>query len=307
MRPAFSIVFFTVTSGIGYGWVAVSLFLDLSGIAPFASPAARLWSEGLALVLITLGLLSSTAHLANPRNAWRAVVRVRTSWLSREAVLAILFYPVLLSQLMLAMEDGGIGWPRALGWLSLIMAVGTIVCTAMIYACLRTIRQWRTPLTPFNFLSMALALGGLCELLARSVAGSAASGQYTLVMVLILLAFAGKLACYLSLGLPASATIDTATGFRMATVRLLDVGHTAGTFLTDEFGFQISRAALLTLRLACLLSGFVLPALIVAGVSGSAALVLALLLAMAGAFIERWLFFAEAQHVVRLYHGQRAT
>ena len=28
---------------------------------------------------------------------------------------------------------------------------------------------------------------------------------------------------------------------------------------------------------------------------------------VAGAVVERWLFFAEAEHVVRLYHGQRAV
>ena len=89
--------------------------------------------------------------------------------------------------------------------------------------------------------------------------------------------------------------------------RLLDVGHTAGTFLTDEFGFQASRALLLGLRVVCLLSGFVLPALIVARLAEPAMLFVAVVLALFGAVVERWLFFAEAQHVVRLYHGQPAT
>ena len=308
MHPALSIIAFTVISGLGYGWVAVSLFFDLSGIAPFVSSTARLWSGGLALAAISIGLLFSTGHLANPRNAWRSVVRVRTSWLSREAVLALSFYPVFLGYLVLSADDAGALAAQVLGWLSVLMAVGTILCTAMIYACLRTIRQWRTPLTPFNFLTLALALGGICELLARDLAGgSAPASANALVLAFILLAFAGKLACYLSMGLPPTVSINTATGFRLATVRLLDVGHTAGTFLTDEFGFQISRAALIALRLVSLVSAMVLPALIVARMSGTTGLALAVLFAVAGVLIERWLFFAEAQHVVRLYHGQAST
>ncbi len=44
--------------------------------------------------------------------------------------------------------------------------------------------------------------------------------------------------------------------------------------------------------------------------SGSAAWQLALLLAVlnaAGLAVERWLFFAEARHAVRLYHGDART
>jgi len=304
VHPALSIIVFTITSGLGYGWVAISVFLELSGLAPAGDPGARALSGGLALALITLGLLCSTAHLANPRNAWRSVLRIRTSWLSREAVLALAFYPVFVAYLA-AMPGGGLA--AMLGWLSVIVALGTILCTAMIYACLRTIRQWRTPLTPFNFLTMALALGGLCELVFRSFSGAPVDVASTLVMSFMLLAFAGKLAYYLSLGLPPAQGIGAATGLRMATVRLLDVGHTAGTFLTDEFGFQISRALLITLRLICLVTGFVIPALIVARLSAPPLLVLGLLLALLGSLVERWLFFAEAQHVVRLYHGQQET
>jgi DMSO reductase anchor subunit len=308
VHPALSIIAFTVLSGLGYGWVMVSIVLDRLGLTPFASDGHRLGVGLAAAAVITAGLLCSTGHLANPRNAWRALTRVRTSWLSREALLALLFVPVFGAYLFLAWRDPG---SAALAWLgaaSVVLAAATVLCTAMIYACLRTIRQWRTPLTPLNFMAISLALGALCHLLVTSVSVAPVVGAgNTVTLVLVLVAFAGKLAYFLSMGLPAGQSIGIATGFRMATVRLLDVGHTSGTFLTDEFGYRTSRAALLALRLLTLLFGFVLPALVVARSGAPLAVALALLMAVAGALVERWLFFAEAQHVVRLYHGQTVT
>ena len=93
----------------------------------------------------------------------------------------------------------------------------------------------------------------------------------------------------------------------MATVRLLDVGHGRGAFLEREFDYRVSRPMLLLLKAVALVVGFVLPAVLIADGAGSAAAVLALLLGVAGAMVERWLFFAEAEHVVRLYHGQRSV
>ena len=90
-------------------------------------------------------------------------------------------------------------------------------------------------------------------------------------------------------------------------VRLLDVGHTAGTFLTDEFGYQVARACLIALRWCVLLFAFVLPVLVLWLGSSVMPISTAIMAAVASAFvvviIERWLFFAEARHVVNLYHG----
>ena len=46
----------------------------------------------LALAAITVGLLSSTLHLGHPERAWRAFSQWRSSWLSREGVLALATY-----------------------------------------------------------------------------------------------------------------------------------------------------------------------------------------------------------------------
>jgi DMSO reductase anchor subunit len=82
---------------------------------------------------------------------------------------------------------------------------------------------------------------------------------------------------------------------------MLDAGHTGPTFLTREFGYQLKEETGRQLRWLALALAFVLPVLLIS--AGSAWAVLALMPCLAGLGIERWLFFAQARHVVRTYHG----
>ena len=74
MHPAFSVLFFTVTSGFGYGFMLCLIVLQQLGMLDMGREEFLLWS-GVAFALFTLGLMSSTLHLANPKNAWRSFVR----------------------------------------------------------------------------------------------------------------------------------------------------------------------------------------------------------------------------------------
>ena len=103
-----------------------------------------------------------------------------------------------------------------------------------------------------------------------------------------------------------TSTINTATGFTRAKVKLLDQGHTHGTFLTEEFGFQIARQYALFLKAFVFSAGFIVPLLVLSGMLGAvttAMIALTIIFAMLGLIAERWLFFAEARHVVNLFHG----
>ena len=94
MHPAFSVLIFTVTSGAGYGLLAWLGAGQLLGFTQTLTVNQQIVIGLMAMVLVSIGLASSTMHLANPKNAWRSFSRFRTSWLSREAVFAILLYPV---------------------------------------------------------------------------------------------------------------------------------------------------------------------------------------------------------------------
>ncbi len=298
MRPAPSIIVFTVTSGLGLGLFALAALAALVG-HELAGPG-RVALAALGFATVTIGLVSSTFHLANKRNAWRALARVRTSWLSREAVLALAFYPVAAWWLW---RGGAV---PALATAAL--ALGVVYTTGMIYACLPTVRQWHTPLTPLVYLSAALALGALALNALVLATGSGSEGLALAAALLSALALAVKLAWYQHAGAPARLGPEQATGLSGGTVRLLDPGHTAGTYLTREFLFELGARRARGLRAAAIGLAYLAPiALVLAGQDSPAAALGALVAAYGGMLVERWLFFAEATHVVSLFHGARAA
>lgn len=309
MHPAFSVIFFTVSSGAGFGLFALLYLVDLFGMGGGLSVEEKLVAGALALLLIGAGLTSSMFHLANPKNAWRAFSRFRTSWLSREGVFAMAFYPFAIIYL-------GLTWllmPElemvrlAAGALATLLAWITLFSTGMIYACLKTIRQWNSPLVPANYVALGHFTGALLLLIVASHGNVALSGYIALVLALLAIAAALKAIYYFWIANPgAYSTIKTATGFTRGTVRLLDTGHTHDTFLTQEFGFQLARKYALALKIVVFVAGFTLPALAIALMPDgnlNAAIYAAAVMAMLGMVAERWLFFAEARHVVNLYHG----
>ena len=94
MHPSFSVVFFTAMSGAGYGaWIWLGLLVAADRSPP---PTAAMVALVLGFVLVTAGLLSSTAHLGKPLRAWRAFSQWRTSWLSREGIAALVAYVPML-------------------------------------------------------------------------------------------------------------------------------------------------------------------------------------------------------------------
>lgn len=303
MHPAPSVIIFTVTAGAGYGLFFWLAFARLGSLAPTITDAQLVVGGIVGLVLVTIGLLSSTLHLANPKNAWRSFMRFRTSWLSREAVFAVLFYPVAL----LWFVTGG---NSVFGLLVALLAIVVLVCTAMIYGSLKTIRQWNNALTPVNFVLLGLAAGAALFTLITLIQGVFTPRILALTVAVIAAAAFSKLLYFSWIGQPAGPTINTALGFTRATVQLLDVGHSSDTFLTKEFGYEVARAKILWARFFAIVVGFVLPLVLLTGLLGSPGIAhaaMASLLIIAGVFVERWLFFAEARHVVTLYHGQQRT
>ncbi len=308
MHPAISVIFFTVTSGAGYGLFAITCLYNAINPHNALGSQGVLTASAIALALITMGLISSTFHLANPKNAWRAFSRIRTSWLAREGLLAVLFYPIA-GIYMLTVWKGvdSYNWLVAISVFTALWAIATVFTTGMIYACLKTIRQWHNALTPVNYILLGVMLGGLVFLLLASMYTAATINLIINATYLIGIAATAKIVYFFWIGSPAGPTINTATAFTRSMVRLLDVGHTAGTFLTDEFGYQVARARLILLRWMVLLFAFAVPALVLwVGINMmpvATAVTIAVASAFTGVIIERWLFFAEARHVVNLYHG----
>jgi DMSO reductase anchor subunit len=303
MRPAWSIIFFTSISGLGFGlaaWVVLG-FVDL------AQPQHIFGVGGIVLLLIGAGLLSSTLHLGHPERAWRALSQWRSSWLSREGVLAVLAMLTLV----------GWGWHLfAVGtpplWMNIaaaaLMAV-TVYATSMIYASLKTVARWHHPLTPICYLMFAAAGGLLAILFLLAVLGQANGAAFEMVVLLAMASAWGvKLVWWQLAGAEGSgSTLASATGLgSLGTVRSIMPPHTSENYLQHEMGFVVARKHAAQLRLIALgLVGGVPCLLVIFDAASVIGLGIALVAHIAGVFVERWLFFAEAKHTVSLYYGQQ--
>ena len=316
MKPSLSIVFFTVSSGAGLGLLALIALVDVWPSRLLPSPAVAR-GIGLALGLIVAGLASSALHLARPSNAWRAFARFRSSWLSREAVFAAALIVVALIYLALAIAAVEDALRVSVAVIACALSWTVLVCTAMIYASLKAIRQWHTHWTPLNYLLLAHWSGSVLLLgLARLFASDAAPFAW-LAGGIGLTALLAKIGYWWAMNDASGLTLERAIGVRegvrppgmtVAQARLLDVGHSHRTFLTDEFGFSLARRHATLWRVVAIALGFGLPAMWVVAPAGNGGLMFAAgLFCIMGLLAERWLFFAEARHTVRLYHGDAKT
>jgi DMSO reductase anchor subunit len=265
----------------------------------------------LALALISGGLLSSTLHLGNPQRAWRALTQWRSSWLSREGVMAILTFIPLVISAWAALFDHA--YLPVAGVVGTILCAVTVYCTAMIYASLKSVQAWNTRLTPLCYLLFA-ATGGAVLATFFALCGSGSVRPLALAaIVLIVAAWVAKLRWRERLlTMKPLSTPESATGLGpIGSVALLERPHVTENYLTREMGFRIARKHAGKLaRIAFGLAGAVPVLLLIAvlvagqGTSGLIASALAVIAFVAGILVERWLFFAEARHAVMNYYGQ---
>lgn len=290
MHPAPSVIVFTVLSGLGFGFLAL---LGLGGLPVSGWGAFFCWGLGYGLAVV--GLLASTFHLGHPERAWRAFSQWRSSWLSREGVSSVLALLVLAPMALSDWLGWGIG--RWLGGLGATLCVATILCTSMIYAQLRTVPRWNHWLVPVTFLCFAAT--GAAILAVRL------PWAYGLCAFLALLLLAGWRVGDGAFA-KAGQTIGTATGLdRLGEATVFEPAHTAGNYLLREMIHVVGRRHSRKLRIIAVLFACLLPALLLALLPVHLAALLATAAHLIGAFAARWLFFAEAEHVVGLYYGKR--
>lgn len=297
MHPAPSVIVFTTLSGLGFGLL---FFLGL-GMPAVTGMVAFVFNI-IAYALAVGGLLASTFHLGRPERAIKAFSQWRTSWLSREGCCAIAAL-LVMGLYAIGTVFLGTAWPL-IGGIGAALSLGTVFTTSMIYAQLKTIPRWNTPLTPVMFLSFTLAGGALL------------AGQETLATMLLVIAGVAQLA-YWTLGDQAftksGTTLATATGLGDGdggTVRAFEPPHTGTNYLLREFVHVVGRKHSRKLRVIGFALGFALPVLLLVFPFHGLMLkhmmaAVAVLSHLAGVACTRWLFFAEAEHVVGLYYGKR--
>jgi len=306
MHPAKSIILFTTISGMGYGLI-ISLLMFQVYVGHTLSFISYFVIFIVSMILISVGLLSSTLHLGHPERAHFALTQWRSSWLSREGVFAILLYPVIsIYTLLFYLNPNNISLD-ALSIITIFIAIATIFSTGKIYSSLRAIYSWNTVLTTFNY----LALGGLTGLMLFQtlllLMGYNVANIYYFLIILIILSSIGKILFWVRLDLNNTTTSkSTALGLEsQLEVNLLESPHDASNFLLKEMGYKVARKHSKKLRKIALLFAFILPLVIIflsIALNFYHTTILAFLFMIMGVFIERWLFFAEAKHSVMNYY-----
>jgi len=291
MHPAPSVIVFTTLSGLGFGLL---IFLGLG--APAVTGWAAFWFYLIAYALAVGGLMASTFHLGHPERALKAFSQWHTSWLSREAWAAVAAL-VVMGLHAAAAVFFGLRVPL-LGGVGAALALATVLATAMIYTQLKTVPRWNQVLTPLHMISVSLAGGALL------------AGQITPASVLLLVAGLIQIGHWRvgdSRFAEAGHTLASATGLgRPGHVRAFEPPHTGTNYLLHEMVYRVGRKHALKLRGLALILGYAVPlALILMPGAGHILGVLAVISHLAGILASRWLFFAEAEHVVGLYYGAR--
>ena len=291
MHPAPSVIIFTTLSGLGFGLL---VFLGL-GFPPVTGWVAFVFFL-IAYALAVGGLLASTFHLGHPERALKAFSQWRTSWLSREAWAAVTALVIMALYAMGAVFfDTRIS---AVGWLGAGLSLATVITTAMIYTQIKAVPRWHQALTPLHLTTASLSGGALL------------AGQITLAQIFLFLGGIIQIAHWLrgdGRFAQAGQSIASATGLSEAgRIRAFEAPHTGTNYLLREMVHVVGRKHAQRLRIIALGLGFVLPLalLLIPGASHGLG-GLAVLSHILGMLASRWLFFAQAEHVVGLYYGAR--
>jgi DMSO reductase anchor subunit len=322
MHPAFSVILLTTLIGAGQG-----LFLALFTAQSYAAVdfvtiqnphQFYAYGSAIALLLLIAGLLSSFFHLGHPERAWRSIARWRTSWLSREVIaLPAFMFIVFIYGVM-----HYFGWdPMVItteqplqGQLSLYVGIiGTVlcfalfICTAMIYACLKFLQEWHSPLTVINYTLLGTASGfTLATAYSALMAPELVTLFGTWATIITLTALVSRTASLVrNSRIKHKSSLQTAIGVRHTNIQQKAMGLMGGSFNTREFFHGAKMGLFKSIKWIFLVLVFLVPVVLLAiGMRNSSVDVLfsAFVAQYIGLLAERWFFFAQANHPQNLYY-----
>jgi len=321
MHPAFSIIFLTTLIGAGQG-----LFLALysgqlySTFKLLPSENSHFYWVGslLVLVLLVAGLVSSFFHLGRPERAWRSAARWRTSWMSREVIVLPLFMGTVAVWALIHYlgwnplwvtlgKNFNIDLSLLVGGMATLLCFSLFLCTGMIYTCIKMMQEWATPLTVINYTLLGTSSGFLLATAFAAWQGSGITwffGGWS--VILTLLAFLTRTASlFRNARLKHKSSLQTAIGIRHIHIQQKAQGAMCGSFNTREYFHGASRRKYKSVKWAFLVLVFPLPLLLLSvglGAHVMGLLVAAFIVQYIGLFLERWFFFAQANHPQNLYY-----
>ena len=325
MNPALSVILLTTLIGAGQGLFLALASLQMYALAGLLPPAEgralAVTGSAVALVLLAGGLVASFFHLGRPERAWRTATMWRTSWLSREVIVlpafmgAVALYALLHASgfnPVLASSARGTALDLALllAVVGSVLAFALFVCTAMIYAAVRFLAEWHTPLTLVNYTLMGGASGfTLAAALAALVEPQRVPFLAGWAIVLTVLAALGRWASLVrNARLAPRSTLQSAIGIKHPLIVQRSMGFMGGSYNTREFFHGASARRLRLVKPAFLLLAFALPLVLLAfgrtqpPDAAAVPLLAAFGVQYLGLLAGRWYFFAQARHPQNLYY-----
>lgn len=181
-----SLVAFTILgqTAAGMSWaVAGAGWMERGAVDSGSAALHPMFPPLLAIgPLLAIAALASLLHLGSPRNAWRALANLRSSWLSREILGLLLFgtgWVVLVGLVSTREPPSAVVWATA--GVVAALGAGLVYGMSQVYR-LRTVPAWDTALTPAAFFLTAASLGGLATAFAACLAGGASAVPRALVV-----------------------------------------------------------------------------------------------------------------------------
>lgn len=322
MHPAFSVIFLTTLIGVGQGlFLALytgQLYSVFNVLPVQDSHSFYGFGSLLSLIFLGAGLLASFFHLGHPERAWRSAAMWRTSWLSREvlvlpafmimtAVYGVVHYfdlnPILFTFRDVFVVDASL----VIGAINTGLAFLLFICTGMIYACIKFLQEWASPLTLINYTLLGSASGfTLAAAFASFIESDLAAFYGGWAIILTMLALFSRTASLIrNSRLKPKSDMASAIGIRHSAIQQKSRGFMAGSFNTREYFHGVKKCAFRSIKWTFLFLVFLVPVLLLSsGVSSSAFIVFALAFVVQylGLIAERWFFFAQANHPQNLYY-----
>ncbi len=319
MKPAFSVIFLTTLIGAGQGlFLALFTHQSYAWLGQLSMQSAEFYGYGSVIVVLLLagGLLASFFHLGRPERAWRAASQWRTSWLSREVIVlpafmgAVFLYGAAqlggVNPVLVTFPSGlSIDLPIALGVAGTLLAFALFVCTAMIYACLRFLREWHSPLTVVNYILLGSSSGFILAAAYAAFMAPSETGFFVgWALIITTLALLSRVASLIrNARIKPTSTMQTAIGVKHPKITQRNYGAMGGSFNTREFFHGKSEAFMRMIKPTFLLLVFAVPLLMLLSEAPAPALLaLTFMVQYVGLLAERWFFFAQANHPQNLYY-----
>lgn len=166
--------------------VALLVFTQLSvgaAIAGCLLPAQRLTLFLISTLFCSIGLAASGLHLGRPFYGYRVFLGLRTSWLSREAVIFGKYFPLIVLATASVWFQQYLQYGMIAAWLGVAVGLVGVFCSVMIYVVTRR-PVWGVIWTGGRFFGTVVMLG----LAAAMIGASSQRGiLFPLAMLMITL------------------------------------------------------------------------------------------------------------------------